>query len=404
MKKILTLMLCLGAITPMFSQKALVDQAAKLSGKPAQLSEARNQIKQAMSDPQTKNEARTYFVAGKIEFDAFDNAFKTKMINPNDASAKSTVMGKELTDGYNYFMQALPLTDVPDSKGKTDAKTKKNIIGILKGHANDYFNAGGDYYNEKMFYPEAYETFMIYGNLPDVLGNEAADVINSSQRATAFFNAALSAYSGNKYEESANAFRRSRLEGNPDSLVYIYELACWQAIAQNDSTKAKEAQEKIMEVAKAGNEKYGIQQPIFFTNVINGLILDGNADQAINEMNQMIAQNPDNAFLYGLRGFAYDRAGNDDLSEADYRKAASLPDVDFETLKNASKKIFKIGTLKLSEIEGDNAEANQARQNIKENYFLAAQKIAEQANNMQPGDPDLQNVLDSLDYALTTYF
>ena len=191
MKKLLTLMLCLGAITPMFSQKTLVDQAAKLSGKPAQLSEARNQIKQAMSDPQTKNEARTYFVAGKIEFDAFDNAFKTKMINPNDASVKPAVMGKELTDGYNYFVKALPLTDQPDAKGKTDAKTKKNIIGILKAHANDYFNAGADYFGEKMFYPEAYETFMIYGNLPEILGDEAASVIDPSQRATAFFNAAL---------------------------------------------------------------------------------------------------------------------------------------------------------------------------------------------------------------------
>lgn len=400
-------MLCLGAISPVFSQKALVDQAAKNSGKTDKLSEARSQIKQAISNSETKNDARTYFVAGKIEFDAFDNAIKTQVINPDDASVKPEVMGKELTDGYNYFLQALPLADTPNEKGKTDAKTRKNIMNILKGHVNDFNNAGARYYEAKKFYPEAYDVFMIYGDMPQTVfadEKDASTLITPDQAYTAFFNAGLSAYSGQQTEAAGEAFRKSRLAGNQDSLVYIYELACYQTLAQTDSTKAKEAQQHVMEVAKAGHEKYGISQPIFFTNVINSLIVDGNNDEAIQEMNKVISENPDNAFLYGLRGFAYDRAEKDDLSEADYRKAVSLPGVDFETMKNASKKIFKIGTLKLSETEGDSPEANQARQNIKENYFIAAQKIAEQARTMQPGDPDLQNLLDSLEYALTTYF
>ena len=87
MNKFIALALCLAAIGSAGAQKANVDQADKLAGKTDQLNNARNLIKQAMEDPQTKNEARTYYVAGKIEMDAYDNATKTQMINPDDPSA-----------------------------------------------------------------------------------------------------------------------------------------------------------------------------------------------------------------------------------------------------------------------------------------------------------------------------
>ena len=63
-----------------------------------------------MEDPQTKNEARTYYVAGKIEMDAYDNATKTRMINPDDPSAKPAVMADELMNAYKYFLKASLLT------------------------------------------------------------------------------------------------------------------------------------------------------------------------------------------------------------------------------------------------------------------------------------------------------
>lgn len=403
MKKILTIMLCLGAMGSLYAQKALVDQAKKLSGKADKLTEARGLIKQAMENPETQNNAETFYVAGKIEFDAFDNAYKTKMINPNDPSAQGTVMADELLNGYNYFMQALPLDGLPNEKGQVKPRFSKDISGKIKGHANDFFSAGADYFNDKKYYPEAYNAFMIYGSLPEN-GFIESNAIDPSQIATAFFNAGLAAYSGDAVEESAEAFKKARLAGYDQPEAYIYEIACWQTIAQRDENRSKEAQDKIMDVAKDGNEKFGLEQPIFINNMINSMVSDGDIDGAIAELNEVIAANPDNANLYGLRGYVYDRADNNDMSEADYRKAASLPDVDFETLKNASKKLFRIGTQKLNDLEGNSPETAAARQDIKNNYFLEAQKIAEQAGTMNPNDSDLLNVLDSLEYAITTYF
>lgn len=405
MNRFLSIALCIAAAGTACAQKANVDQANKLAGKIDQIQQARELIQQAMQDPETNNDPRTYFVAGKIEFDAFDKAYSAKMINPNDPSVNELEMANQIVNGYNNFIKALPLDSLPNEKGQVKPKYSKDILNKIGGHVNDFFAAGANFFNEKKYYPEAYEAFMIFGNLPStgMLGKAAA-MIDPQQIATAYFNAGLSAYQGGELEKSADAFRNARNAGYDQPESFIYEIACWQNIAQNDESRLNEAQEKILDVARAGHEKFGLEQQIFISNMINSLVTEGQIDEALNQLSNDIAANPDNAALYGLRGYVYDRAEKNDLSEADYRKAASLPNVDFETLKNACKKIFKIGTEKWNEIEGASAEATAARQNIKTNYFEAAKNIANQAAGMQPGDADLDNVMESINYALETYF
>ncbi len=405
MNRFVALALCMAAVGAASAQKANVDQASKLSGKTDQLGNARNLIKQAMENPETANDVRTYYVAGKIEFDAYDKATTAQMINPDDASAKPTVMADELLNGYKYYMKALPLDSVPNEKGKVNPKNSKNMINTIVGHANDFFTAGASYFNEKMYYPQAYEAFVTYASLPaSGLMGKSASLIPAEQIATAYFNAGLSAYSGDAVEQSAEAFKNARLNGYDQPEAYIYEIACWQTIAQRDESRNQEAQDNIMAVAKAGYDKFGIEQPVFINNLINSLVVDNKIDEALSQLNEAIAANPDNAALYGLRGFVYDRAENEDASEADYRKAAEMANVDFDTLLNASKKIFRIGTNKWNEIEGASAEAATARQNVKTNYFDVAKSYAEKAGSMNPNDPGLEALMESIDYVLETYF
>lgn len=402
MKKILTLALCIAAVGSVSAQKQVVDQAAKLSGKNDQISQARSLIEQAASNPETQNDARTYYVAGKIEYDAFDNAFKRQMINPNDPSINLLEMGQELLNAYNQFLKALSLDSVPNAKGEIKPKFSKDIASKINGHFNDYFNAGGTFYNEKKYYPEAYESFMIYGNLPaQSFASKEVKATPDSVVNTAFFNAGISAYAGNNLEAGANAFKHARLNNSDNVQNYIYELACWQYLANQDSTKVDQAKQQILEIAKTGHQKFGIAQPIFVNNLINSLVLDEKIDEALAEVTALINENPDNAALYGLRGYVNDRKGDDDASVNDYKKAASFPDVDFETLKNASKKIFKVGTQKWNNIEGATPEQ---RNEIKNNYFQFAKDITDRAKAMNSEDSDLQYVIENIDYALETFF
>lgn len=400
MKRILTLALCATVAGGMFAQKAVVDQAAKLKGKADKIAEARSLIEQASKNPETANDVRTYYVGGKNEFDLYDNARTKQMINPQDKSIDPMAMAEQLINGYNMYVRALPLDSVPDEKGKIKTKHSKEIIAAFNNHFNDFFNAGGTFYNAKKFYPEAYQAFMIYGMMPQqpyaakVVKEVPDSVIN-----TAFFNAGLSAYAGNALPEAANAFKQGRLNNSDNPQNYIYELACWQYMVNNDSTIENQAKKEIEEIALAGFKKFGTEPMIFVNNIVNSYILENRAQEALNLVEGQLKNEPENAALYGLLGYIYDRMDNDEQSIANYMKAASFANTDYETLKNAAKKLLKTGTEKLNATED-----RVARQALKDQYFVPAKEITDRAKQIKADDSDLNYIIDNIDYAITTYF
>ncbi|MDE6294910.1 MAG: hypothetical protein K2M03_02480, partial [Muribaculaceae bacterium] len=382
--------------------KSVVDQAKALSGKFDKIGEARELINQAMSDSQLSQDAKTYYTAGKIEFDAFDSGAKAGLINPEAPSANPILMGEELLNGYELFLKALPLDSVPNEKGQIKPKYAKDIVGKLAGHVNDYFKAGAAFYEAKKFYPEAYNAFIIYATMPDMafMGDKAPK-LNDVDRGQSFFNAGLAAWSGNEPVKSADAFRDARGMGFDDVNAYVYELACWQNLAQKDSTMAETAKNRIMAVAKEGNDKFGMAQPVFLNNMISCMVHDNRIDESIAAINTLMESNPDNASLYGLRAYVYDRAGKDAESIADYKAAAKMPNVDFETLKNAAKKLYRDGTEKYNSLEMSDREG---RMQVKADYFMPAKEIVDKANELNPGDSDMNYVTESINYALETFF
>lgn len=403
MKKVVTFALCAAAVVSASAQKQAVSDAKKLVGKTDKIEEARSLIKGAMENPETANDPFTYFVAGNIEWEAYDKARTAQMINPEDPSVKPDQMIVQLLNGYDYYLKALPLDSLPNAKGQVKPKYSKDIANKLVSHVNDFFQAGANAFNAKMYYPEAYNAFMIFGdmqNLP-VLAKTTLPV-DDATRATAFFNAGLGAYSGNKVMDAADAFRKSRLAGYDQPEGYIYELACWQNLAQ-DEAKAAEAQAHIYDIAKAGNDKFGTAQPVFLNNLVNCLVADNKNDEAMALIGEQLAANPDNAGLYALRGYVNVRSGKDVEAEADYRKAASFEDADFDTLKNAARMMFKRGTEIWNEIDANTADATAKRQDVRKNYWDWANEVANRAAQKNPNDSDLNDILDSIEYVLTTY-
>ena len=87
MKRVLlTVALCVAA-SASFAQKKAVSEAQSIAKTPnADFAEARNLIKGALENPETKNDAKTWFVAGFIENQQFD-AENTKQVlgqQPNE--------------------------------------------------------------------------------------------------------------------------------------------------------------------------------------------------------------------------------------------------------------------------------------------------------------------------------
>lgn len=398
MKKLMTFALCAAAVGSLSAQKVAVDQAAKMSGKLDKLTEARELINQASKDAETMNDVRTYYIGGKIEFDAFENSLAKRRINPNDESVNLIDMGNELVNGYNMFLKALPLDSVPDEKGKIKAKNSKDMVGKMNAHHGDYFNYGGEMFNSKHYYPEAYNSFMIYGDMTkQPWADKAVKATADSVVALAYHYAGIGAYSGNALDAALTAFAKAREAGIKDPQNFVYEIASWQAIAQRDSTREEEAKNAIENVARAGYEAFGIKNPLFITNLVNTLIQNKKLDEAIALVSAQIDKTPDQPMLYGLRAYVYDRNKNVDASIADYKKAASYPNADVETLVNAAKRLCQTGQIKLNELEPGNGAK---KKEIREEYLVPAMQISERVLEMDEGNPGATYVLDNAKYLL----
>lgn len=402
MKKIMTFALCIAAVGTMSAQKENVDAAKKLAGKLDKIEEARSLIQQAISDPTTAEDVNTYYVAGKINFDAFDKRKNAAMLNPADPAADKEKMAEELLEGYEMFLKAVTLDQVPNAKGEVKPKYTKDIIGKISGHGADFFNAGGTMWEVKKFYPQAYQAFYIFGELPEMklLGNKAPK-FTDQERAQAYFNAGIAAYSGNAVDEAAEAFYKAQKHGFDDANAYIYELACWQNIAQRDSTRQQEAQDKIFRVAKAGFDKFGLEQPMFINNLVNTYVMEDKNNEAVDMINSLLASNPGNSNLLGLRAFVYDRMGKDDDSLADYMAAIANADCSFDILKSASKKLYRMGSNKLGTLD---PKDHQGKQDVLKNYFEPGIDIARRAKALTPDDSDVNNVISNFEYAIETYY
>lgn len=386
MKKILTLALCALTIGGASAQVANIKAAKKLAGKTDKIEEARALAKETIANPETANNPEAYLVAGEIEWKAFDNMRKAAGINP--AVADALAMGKLILNGYPYYIKAAEL-------GANDKAGKEAIVKVVS-HMNDFFQAGADFFNNKD-YVDAYDAFMIYGDLTDVPTLKGAISIPDTVRATSYYNAGLAAYSANELPKAAKAFKAARLNNHPDPSAYVYELATWQNIMQRDTTALDAAREAILDVSQAGIKKFGMTQPVFLNNMVSIFIDEGKNDQALKMVNDVLAteQTPS---LYGLRAFVYDRMEKNDESLADYLKAASFPNADFETLKNGCMKLYRYAVEEYNQLDLGTPGAAEKKAKLKETVNQAnemakrAKSIATDTDNTRQVDYVIENV------------
>ena len=131
------------------------------------------------------------------------------------------------------------------------------------------------------------------------------------------------------------------------------------------------------------------------------MVDDNRYDEALALVNNQLAQTADEPFLYALRAWVYDRQGNEEKALEDYMKGASYENADVETLNRAARKLYNQGTVVWNSIEGNQPEK---RMEVKTNYWEKAKALLDRALAKDPGNPDSETILDSVKYALETYF
>lgn len=390
MKKFSIVALALTVGIAASAQMSVVKDAERaVKGSNPDCAKVLNDLKPAFTNPETANEAITWYVAGKAGITAYDEAYKKSIIGQE---IDKKFAGTALVDGIGYFIQALPLDSVPDAKGKVKPKYSKDIVKQVSAHYND-LNTAGVWLWEVKDFNGAYDAWELYLNLPfnPVLGKNGPQALPDSIRCEIAYNQALAAWQAEDLEKALNAFDRAMSLGYQKKNIYDYAISVAAQLHKND---------RVYELSEKAYPIYGKEDSKYLQLMINGKIEEGKYDEALTMLQQAIQDDPENAQLYNVLGILQESQNQLDESIATYRKAVAIdPDLaqaQYNLGRQICNKAYALDD-KASSLPQD--EYNKVRFEEVNPLFKEASTYLERAYQL---DPD--NMHDALIYLRNVYY
>ncbi|MDD6778320.1 MAG: hypothetical protein PUD91_04740 [Bacteroidales bacterium] len=324
------------AVQPVQAQRRLLDEVKQdlnaLTLNVDNYQNALNKLKPTLSHEETKNEAEVWFMAGKIAYAKYD---KYRALQTIGKKPDEKAMGAIILEGYDYMMTALKLDTVPekDKHGKVKinkntglpkVKTKysKDIHKIVLSHYNDYKLVGRIFYSSVPDFDKAYKAWDIYTSLPDSpnysnsLRNQVTDSVIGEYR----FYQGVVAKMDERYSDALGSFFKAIDKGYNKKDVFDYAIGCAEH-EKNDSV--------LVDVVRQAYKLYGKNDSQYIRILFNYAINNKKYDIAIKIIDQAIADYPDNAEYYDLKGVLLEnQSGSIDSSFEYFKKAVDL-DGDF---------------------------------------------------------------------------
>ena len=393
MKRVLlTVALCVAG-SASFAQKKVVNEAQSIAkGSNADFGEARTLIKGALENPETKDDAKTWYVAGFIEDQQF-NAERAKQIlgqQPNEP-----VMYEALYGILPYFQKAYELDQLPNEKGKVKPKYTKDIKSILSANHVYLFN-GGAYYFDKQEYKKAYDFFNQYveiSELPMFAGTQTAE--KDSTFMTVQFYAAAAASLAKDSRLAIAALERAK--NTPYRQYDVYQYLCYEY------GEARTAQDSVM-LEKTFEEGMQVfpDSAFFLNNLINTYIYSNRNEKALEMLNVAIQKNPNDANLYNVMGRVYE-TGLKDYANAEKNFQIALekdPNLT-DALSNIGRIYYNQGVNKLSEANMINdSKKYQEELSMAKDLFKKALPYYKKAHEAEPEKMDNMIALRGIYYNL----
>ena len=393
MKRVLlTVALCVAA-SASFAQKKVVNEAQSIAkGSNTDFGEARTLIKGALENPETKDDAKTWYVAGFIEDQQF-NTERAKQIlgqQPNEP-----VMYEALYGILPYFQKAYELDQLPNEKGKVKPKYTKDIKSILSANHVYLFN-GGAYYFDKQEYKKAYDFFNQYveiSELPMFAGTQTAE--KDSTFMTVQFYAAAAASLAKDSRLAIAALERAK--NTPYRQYDVYQYLCYEY------GEARTAQDSVM-LEKTFEEGMQVfpDSAFFLNNLINTYIYSNRNEKALEMLNVAIQKNPNDANLYNVMGRVYE-TGLKDYANAEKNFQIALekdPNLT-DALSNIGRIYYNQGVNKLSEANMINdSKKYQEELSMAKDLFKKALPYYKKAHEAEPEKMDNMIALRGIYYNL----
>lgn len=381
MKRVLlTVALCVAA-SASFAQKKAVSEAQSIAkSSNADFGEARTLIKGAMENPETKDDAKTWYVAGFIEDQQF-NAERTKQIlgqQPNEP-----VMYDALYGILPYFQKAYELDQQPNEKGKIKPKYTKDIKSVLSANHIYLFN-GGAYYFDQRDYKKAYDFFNQYveiSELPMFAGTQTAE--KDSTFMTVQFYAAVAATQIGDSKTAIAALERAKK--TPYRQNDVYQYLCYEY------GEAKNAQDSInLENTLVEGLQIFPDSAYYLNNLINIYIYSNRNEKALEALNTAIQKNPNDASLYNVMGRVYETGLKDNANAEKYFILALEKDPELvDATASIGRLYYNQAVNKLSEANMINdSKKYQEELSVAKDLFKKALPFFEKAHKAEPTKKD----------------
>ncbi len=386
---LLTVALCVAA-SASFAQKKAVNSAQSIAkGDKPNFEEARSLIKGALTDPETKDDAKTWYVAGFVEDQQFSNERAKQILGQ---TPDEPVMYQALIQVLPYFKKAYELDNLPDAKGKVKPRFVKDIKGILSANHVYYIN-GGAYYFDQRDYRTAFDFFNQYleiANLPMFVG-EPISIRDSNYLTVQYF----AAIASTQLEEPQTAIATlEKAKENDYKLNDIYQYLFMEYEMLEDSTN-------MVRVLKEGIAKVP-EESFFMLKLINIYINTGQNEEAIQYLNEAIQKDPNNAQLYDVVGRVYESGYQDYDNAAKYfTKALEMDPSYADAWSNMGRIYYNQAVNKLGEANTiSDAKLYQEESQKAKDLFKEALPYFEKAHEMAPDEIEPMTALRSIYYNL----
>ncbi|CAN5761870.1 hypothetical protein BH11BAC7_BH11BAC7_19900 [soil metagenome] len=291
---------------------------------------AQTAIDKATVHPDTKDDAKTWLYRGQVYLAMYQKDFKEKL----DMHKDVTDPGKKSSTAYLEASGA-NVTEATTAFLRSKALDSKKVYEVewSKGLGDCYFylqNAGISRFNQKE-YATAYPMFELAADV--VASDRKFDTLNTS-------NAAACAYNAKLYGKAIVNYNKLTAAGYGKGNTWMMLARVYEESGDSAKYKATIAE---------GLKKYPNDADLL-TEDVNLKMQSGQASAAIDELNALIAQRPNDPQLNFVVGNVYDRMANPNDAEG---KPAAKPK-NYEELLNKAADYYK----KAIELDSKNFDAS----------------------------------------------
>lgn len=378
MKRVLFSMVLLMAVSFAFAQEKNVKEAKSIAGevKP-DFAKAEQLINEALTNPETKDNAATWDVAGyiqkRINEKEMENAYLRK---PYD----TLKVYNSVLNMYNYYVKCDELAQIPNEKGKIKNKYRSANSKTILAERPNLINGGIQYFNLNKN-EDALKYFAAYVDAATLPMMEKENLLEKDTilPQVAYYATLAADRVGDK--DAVMKYAQYALKDKENGQFAMQLLT--------DAYKAKGDTAKWVEKLQEGIVKFPENQ-YFFANLVDYYSSSNQNDKAMQFADDMLAKDPNNKLYLYVKAYLYHNMKDYEKAIEFYKKTLDIDPAYVEACSN-------LGLVYLLQAQeyADKAPADindpnyaTAQAEIKK-FYEAAKPYYEKARELKPDQKDL---------------